>query len=102
MLELDAFDTAVVCDVDDTISGIIFTTYNGEEVSERYTLTRQMFCDDGDQAINHRDVEDAIVAGTADALFDSVAQLHLDTFNDEYSQGDWYEQLIRLLCAVGK
>ena len=85
---------------DNTISGIIFTTYDGEEVVERFTLTRQAFGDDGDQAINHRLVEDAIVAGTADALFDQVAALHFETFDSEYSQDDWEEQLCRLINCV--
>ena len=85
---------------DNTINGIIFTTYAGEDIVEQYTLTRQAFSDDGDQAINHRQVEDAIVAGTADLLFDQVAALHFDTFDNEDSQEDWYGQLCRLLDSI--
>ena len=85
---------------DNTINGIIFTTYAGEEVVEQYTLTRQAFSDYGNQACGHRQVEDAIVAGTADALFDEVANLHFETFDNEDSQEDWYGQLCRLLDSI--
>ena len=83
-----------------SVNGIIFTTYAGEELVEQWTVTRQAFSDSGDQTINHRLVKDAIVAGTADALFDQVANLHFETFDDEYSQLDWYGQLCRLLDVI--
>ena len=99
----------VEVDVDGSPAAMIFKTYvedanqgneDGYRLVETYRLSRQMFCDDGHQAINHGQVEDAIADGTADQLFDQLFGGWLSVGDCEYSRDDWYGQLCRLLQCL--
>ena len=84
-------------DEDGIVNGIIFTTYAGEELVEQYTLTRQEFDDiiRDDIALGQQVIRDEIAGRheDGDSLFSRIAALHFESFDSEYSQKDWYEQM---------
>ncbi len=89
---------------DAEVIGIIFDQYEGEKLVECYAVSEGEF----DSLIrNNIDLDCQIVrdeiAGVNeddDDLFAKVANLHIESFDSEYSQKDWFDQLKDYITAL--